>query len=177
MTQSPNLILVGQVAGAFGVRGEVKITAFTADPRNLLSYKTLQRQDGSPGLTLVSGRAQKGQVICRAKEVTTREEAEALRGLKLFIPRAALPQPDEDEFYLTDLIGLSAVDPDGAAVGRIKSVQNFGAGDLLEVDPAAGGPSWWLPFTREAVPEVDIAGRRLVVVRPNEIGDEEPGEA
>src|SRR5579859_5652029 len=98
-----NLILVGQVAGAFGVRGEVKITAFTADPRNLLSYKTLTRQDGSPGLTLVSGRTQKGQVICRAKEVATREEAEALRGLKLFIPREALPQPDEDEFYLTDL--------------------------------------------------------------------------
>ncbi|QUD86691.1 ribosome maturation factor RimM [Phenylobacterium montanum] len=169
-----NLILVGQVAGAFGVRGEVKITAFTESPANLLSYKTLKRQDGSPGLTLTSGRVHKGQVIGRAKEVATREEAEALRGLKLFIPRETLPQPDEDEFYLTDLIGLAAVSPEGAAVGRIKSVQNFGAGDLLEIEPPAG-PTWWLPFTRDCVPEVDLAGCKVVVARPDEVGDEEPG--
>ena len=171
---SPSLILVGQVAGAFGVRGEVKITAFTEDPLSLLSYKALMRQDGSPGLTLVSGRAQKGQVVARAREVATREEAEALRGLKLYLPREALPPPDEDEFYLTDLIGLSAVDPAGEAVGQIKSVQNFGAGDLLEVDPAGGGPTWWLPFTRAVVPEVDIAAGKLVVVRPAEVGEREP---
>ena len=170
-----NLILVGQVAGAFGVRGEVRISAFTADPRNLVAYKDLKRQDGSPALTLVSGRAVKGQVIGRAREVATREEAEALRGLRLYVPREALPEPDEDEFYLTDLVGLGAVDPAGAAVGTVKAVQNFGAGDLLEIAPAEGGATWWLPFTREAVPEVDIKGGRLVVVRPAEVGDEEPG--
>jgi 16S rRNA processing protein RimM len=174
MTQTSNLILVGQVAGAFGVRGEVRITAFTEDPLNLLTYKTLQRQDDSPGLTLMSGRAAKGAFIGRAKEVTTREEAEALRGLKLYLPRQALPPADEDEFYLADLIGLAAVDPAGAAVGTIKAVQNFGAGDLLEIAPAEGGPTWWLPFTRDAAPEVNIAGGRVVVVRPAEIGDEEP---
>ena len=171
-----NLILVGQVAGAFGVRGEVKITAFTEDPLNLLTYKTLQRQDGALALTLVSGRAAKGQVIGRAKEVTTREQAEALRGLKLYLPREALPPADEDEFYLADLIGLKAVDPAGAPVGRIKAVQNFGAGDLLEIEPAAGGPTWWLPFTREAVPRVDLATGQIVAVRPTEVGDEEPRE-
>ncbi|MDR3509426.1 MAG: ribosome maturation factor RimM [Caulobacteraceae bacterium] len=174
MTQTSNLILVGQVAGAFGVRGEVRITAFTEDPLNLLTYKSLLRQDGSPGLTLASGRSVKGAVIGRAKEIATREEAEALRGLKLFVPREALPEPDEDEFYLTDLIGLEARDPEGALVGRIRAVQNFGAGDLLEIQPAAGGATWWLPFTREAAPEVSLAEGRVTVVRPAEIGDEEP---
>lgn len=160
------LILVGQVAGAFGVRGEVRITAFTEDPLNLLTYKRLKRQDGSAGLTLTSGRAVKGGFIGRAKEIATREEAEALRGLKLFVPREALPAPDEDEFYLADLIGLRAVSPEGALVGRIRSVQNFGAGDLLEIEPAEGGPTWWLPFTLAAAPQVDIPAGQVTVVRP-----------
>src|SRR6187402_380021 len=99
-----DLIQVGRVAGAFGVRGEVRITSFTADPSALLDYKDLVREDGSPGLTLTSGRPAKGGVVCWTKEVQTREQAEALRGLKLFISRDRLPAPDEDEFYVTDLI-------------------------------------------------------------------------
>jgi 16S rRNA processing protein RimM len=161
------LILVGRVAGAFGVKGEVRITAYTEDPVALARYRDLRRQDGSPALTLLSGRAQKGAVIGRAKEIATREDAEALRGLELYVPRALLPEPEEDEYYLADLIGLAAVSPDGAPVGRIKSVQNFGAGDLLEIEPEAG-PSWWHPFTREAVPEVRIGEGRVVVVRAAE---------
>ncbi len=157
------LILVGRVAGAFGVKGEVRITAYTEDPTALTRYRDLKRQDGSPAVTLLSGRAQKGAVIGRAKEIATREEAEALRGLELYVPRALLPDPDEDEYYFTDLIGLAAVDLDGSPVGRIKSVQNFGAGDLLEIEPESG-PSWWHPFTREAVPEVRIAEGVVVVV-------------
>src|SRR5688500_12655947 len=98
------LILVGRVAGAFGVRGEVRITSYTADPEALLDYKTLTREDGSPGLTLSAGRPHKGGVVARAAGIETREQAEALRGLKLFIPRDILPEPDEDEFYVTDLI-------------------------------------------------------------------------
>lgn len=162
-------IQVGRVAGAFGVRGEVRITSFTADPAALLDYRTLVREDGSPALTLTSGREAKGAVIARAREVETREQAEALRGLKLFIPRSALPEPDEDEFYVTDLVGLSVVDADGAALGRIKSVQDFGAGDLLEVEPAEGGATWYLPFTREAVPDVRIADGVVVGVKPEEV--------
>jgi 16S rRNA processing protein RimM len=161
------LILVGRVAGAFGVRGEIRITAFTDDPEALARYRELKRKDGSPALTLIGGRAQKGALITRAEEVATREEAEALRGLELFVPRAALPPPEEDEFYLADLIGLAAVSPDGAPLGRIKSVQNFGAGDLLEIAPETG-PTWWLPFTREAVPEVKIADGVVVAVKPEE---------
>jgi len=162
------------VAGAFGVRGEVRITTFTADPLAVLTYGALTRQDGSPGLTLTTARLAKGGVVAKTREITTPEQADALRGLELYIPREALPEPDEDEFYLTDLIGLAAVDPEGGAVGRIKAVQNFGAGDLLEIQPAAGGPTWWLAFTRETVPEVKITDGHVVVVRPIEIEGETP---
>lgn len=165
---SEPLIQVGRVAGAFGVRGEVRITSFTSEPLALVDYKTLVREDGSPGLTLVSGRAAKGGVVVRAKEVETREQAEALRGLKLFIPRSVLPDPEEDEFYVTDLVGLAVQTAEGEALGTVKSVQDFGAGDLLEIAPAEGGATWYLPFTREAVPEVRIADGVVVGVRPEE---------
>jgi 16S rRNA processing protein RimM len=162
-----DLILVGRVAGAFGVRGEVRLTSYAAEPAALLTYRDLKRQDGSPGLTLVSGRPAKGGLVVRAKEVATREEAEALRGLQLYVPRDVLPEPEEDEFYVADLIGLSAVTPEGEVLGTIKSAQDFGAGDLLEIQPPSGA-SWYLPFTKEAVPEVHLAERKIVAVRPEE---------
>ena len=165
---SSDLIQVGRVAGAFGVRGEVRITSFTAEPLALVDYKTLVREDGSPGLTLTSGRAAKGGVIVRAKEVETRDQAEALRGLKLFVPRASLPAPDDDEFYITDLIDLAVETTEGETLGRVKAVQDFGAGDLLEIQPPEGGATWYLPFTREAVPEVRIADGVVVAVKPEE---------
>jgi 16S rRNA processing protein RimM len=162
------LILIGRVAGAFGVKGEIRITTFTADPLALVDYKTLLREDGSPGLTLTGGRVAKGGVVVRTKEIETRDQAEAARGLKLYIPRDVLPDPeDEDEYYVTDLVGLDVVSVDGEPLGRVKSVHDFGAGDLLEIEPPQG-PSWWLPFTREAVPEVSIADRRVVAVKPEE---------
>ncbi|MDP1617718.1 ribosome maturation factor RimM [Phenylobacterium sp.] len=161
------LIQVARVAGAFGVRGELRITTFTEAPMSLAAFKALLRQDGSPGLTLTGARPVKGGVVCRAKEVETREQAEALRGLNLFIPRDALPDPDEDEFYLTDLIGAAVETPAGERLGEVKSVQDFGAGDLLEVQPTSG-PSWWLPFTRDNVPEVKLAEGRLIAIPPEE---------
>jgi 16S rRNA processing protein RimM len=174
LTTDSKLILVAQVAGGFGVKGEVRVTAYTAEPKTLLSYGVLLRADGSPGLTLMSGRAEKSAVVGRAKEIATKEEADALRGLKLYIPRDRLPEPDEDEFYLTDLVGLKARDPAGAVLGTVKSVQNFGADDMLEIAPAAGGPTWYLPFTREAVPELHIADGWVLAVRPVEVGEREP---
>jgi len=162
------LILVGRVAGAFGVRGELRITAYTSDPMALVGYRELRREDGSVALTLQGGRAAKGGIITRAREVSTPEEANALRGLRLHVPRSRLPEPDEDEFYLTDLIGLEARTPEGQALGRIKAVHNFGAGDMLEIEPAGGGPTWYLPFTRDCVPEVRAALGHVVAVRPNE---------
>jgi 16S rRNA processing protein RimM len=166
---SDELIQVGRVAGAFGVRGEVRITSFTAEPLALVDYRTLLREDGKPALTLTSGRAAKGGVVARAAEVETREQAEALRGLKLYVPRGVLPEPDEDEFYVTDLIGLAVQTPEGEALGTVKCVQDFGAGDLLEIAPAEGGATWYLPFTRDAVPEVRIAEGVVVAVRPEEV--------
>lgn len=163
------LLAVGRVAGAFGVRGEVRIAAFTEEPLALARFRALTRQDGSPALTITTAREAKGGLICRCEGVETKEQADALRGLRLFIPRDALPEPDEDEFYLADLIGLNVVDPAGAPVGKVKSVQDFGAGDILEIIPDEGGATWYLPFTREAVPEVNIAEGRIIAVRPVEV--------
>lgn len=168
MSASGNLIFVARVAGAFGVKGEVRLTTFTADPMAVLGYRDLRRETGAPGLTLTSARPAKGGVVVRAKEIETREQAEALRGLRLYIPRDVLPKPDdEDEFYLADLIGLSVVTPEGEPLGVVRTVHDFGAGDLLEIQPPQGA-SWWLPFTREAVPAVRLADRTLVAVRPEE---------
>ncbi|MDP2009725.1 MAG: ribosome maturation factor RimM [Phenylobacterium sp.] len=169
------LLQVARVAGAFGVRGEIRITTFTEDPLALAAYRVLTREDGSPGLTITAARAVKGAVIARAAGIDTRDQAEALRGLKLFIAREALPAPDEDEFYHADLLGLTLETPEGELMGKVKTIQDFGAGDLIEVQPPMGA-SWWLPFTRETVPEVRIAEGKLIAVRPAEIdGDAEEG--
>jgi len=162
------MILVARVAGAFGVKGEVRLTAYTADPMALLEYRDLKRETGAPGLTLTSARPHKGGVVVHAREVETREQAEALRGLRLYIAREALPALEEDEYYLVDLIGLTVQTSDGESLGVVCEVRDFGAGDLLEIQPAAGA-SWWLPFTREAVPEVRLAERVIVAVRPDEV--------
>ena len=174
MTKDGRLILVGQVGGGFGVRGEVRVTAFTADPLALTAYGPLLRADGSVGLTLTSARPDKNGVVGRAKEIATKEEADALRGLKLHVPRDRFPEPEEDEFYLADLIGLQARDADDAVIGTVKAVQNFGADDMLEIAPAAGGPTWYLPFTRDAVPDIRLADGWLRVLRPVEVGEREP---
>jgi 16S rRNA processing protein RimM len=173
-TAKSPLVRVGRLAGAFGVKGEVRITAYTEEPKTLLAFKTLLQEDGSPGLTLQSGRSHKDSVIARVAEITTPEQADARRGLNLYVPRASLPEPDEDEFYLTDLFGLAAVSPDGKPLGVVKTVRDFGAGDVLEIQPA-NGASWWVAFTRETVPEVKIAEGRIVVVRPAEISEKEAG--
>ena len=167
------LIEVGRVAGAFGVRGEVRITAYTEDPLALARYKRLRRQDGSAGLTIIQARAEKGSIVGRAEEIATKEEADALRGLRLYVARDELPEPEEDEFYLADLIGMRVQNVQSQEVqkslGRVKSVQNFGAGDVLEIEPEGGGATWYLPFTREAVPEVRIGEGVILASPPEEV--------
>lgn len=174
------LVLVGRVAGAFGVRGDLRLGAYTQEPLALHAYRDLKREDGSPALTLTAARAAKPgpsntELVVRAAEVETREQAEAMRGVKLYVPRAALPPPEEDEFYLTDLIGLAARTTDRAPLGRIKAVLNHGAGDILEVDPGHGRATVLYPFTREVVPEVRIAEGVVVIAPPVETGEPEPG--
>ena len=168
MADPDRLVLVARVSGAFGVRGELRIRSFTDDPMALVRFKALKTKDGAPGLTLASGRPFKDGLIARAPEVASKEEADALRGLELYAPRSAMPPADEDEFYLTDLIGMKAQAPDGAPLGEVKSVQNFGAGDLLEIQPERGA-SWLVGFTLESVPEVDLAGGRIVISPPAEV--------
>lgn len=174
---SDQLLLVAQVGGAHGVRGELKITTYTADPMAVAEYKNLLRQDGSPGLMIVSARPAKGGVVARVKGCDDRNAAEALRGLKLFIARDVLPEPEEDEFYLADLIGLAVETAAGEPLGKVKDVRDFGAGDLLEIQPRAG-QSWWLPFTREAVPEVRLAEGKVIAAPPAVIeADPDEGRA
>lgn len=176
MTNSPDdpMILVGRVAGSFGVRGEVRIATYTEDPMSIAAFKTLKRQDGSVALTIASARKAKDGVVCRCPGVDSKEAADALRGLRLYVPRSALPEPDEDEFYLTDLVGLTVrhIQTD-VLLGRVKSVQNFGAGDILEITPDLGGPTWYLPFTQAAAPEVKISQGLLLADPPEMVGEHE----
>lgn len=164
------LIRVGRVAGAFGVKGEVRITAFTESPAALLALGELLREDGTPGLKLVSGRTHKDSVVGRIAGIDDKDAADALRGLNLFAPRERFPDPAEDEFYVTDLISLAAVSPAGKPLGRVKAVHDFGAGDVLEIAPPEG-PTWQVAFTRANVPSVDLARGEIVVDRPGEISE------
>ena len=162
------LVLIGRVAGAFGVKGEVRIAAYGDDPMALLAYRELKHKDGTAAFTLLSGRAAKGELIAKTTAVLQKEEIDAMRGLELYVPRSVLPAPDEDEFYLTDLIGLKAQTPEGELLGVVRAVQNFGAGDILEVEPPTGA-AFYLPFTREAVPEVRLAEGLIIAVPPIEV--------
>jgi 16S rRNA processing protein RimM len=169
------LIAVGRVAGGFGVRGEVRITTFTEDPLALKAYRDLKREDGSPGLTILTARAAQSGIIGRVKEIDTKEQADAMRGLMLYVARESLPEPDEDEFYLTDLVGLKVETQDGRVLGKVAAVPNFGAGDLIEIDPGDRKPTWYLAFTRETVPQVLIAEGKLIAVLPAETSDQDEG--
>ena len=170
MSDRPRLIRVGRVAGGFGVKGEIRIATYTETPLALRDYGALLDERGAVCLDLTGARESKGGLIARAKGIETKQQADALRGLVLHVDRDALPAPEEDEFYLADLIGLAAVAPDGSSLGKIRSVQEFGAGDLLEIQPPAGA-TWYAPFTKQVVPEVDIAGGRVVVDRPAEVSE------
>jgi 16S rRNA processing protein RimM len=157
-------VLVGAVTGAFGVHGEVRIKPFTAEPEGVVSYGPLYNADGRIVLTPKSWRAVKEALAVVAPEVKTREEAEALRNTPLYVSRKSLPPPGDEEFYHIDLIGCRVEDEAGAAIGEVVAVQNFGAGDLLEIRPAEGG-NLYIPLTLQAVPRIDIAAR-LVIVAP-----------
>lgn len=157
-------VCVGIVTGPHGVRGLVKIRPFTADPADLTAYGTPTDAAGTPRpFTLLN--PLKGQVLARFDGVEDRDRAEALRGLRLYVPRAALPEPEEDEFYHADLIGLTAVLPDGAVLGVVRAVYDFGAGDVLEV-AATGRAPVMLPFTKAVCPRVDLAGGQMLVDPP-----------
>ncbi len=175
MSPAPDkrLTCVGALAGAFGVRGEVRLKSFCTDPGAIAEYGPLLTEDGrSFSVRIV--KPLNGAFAARLSGVNTREAAEALKGIRLYVPRDRLPDPGDDEFYHADLIGLAVVDTGGADLGTVRTVLDHGAGAILEI-ACPGRPDLLLPFTRTAVPTVDITGGRLVVDPPGETEAREDG--
>lgn len=164
MTRASDQVCVGAIAGAFGVRGEVRLKSFTAEPRAIADYGPLTTEDGARSFTVTLTRPVTGGLGARLSGVTTREQAEALRGTTLWVARSALPSLPDDEFYHADLIGLTVFDPGGAILGRVKAIHDHGAGDILEITGEAG--SILLPFTRATVPTVDLKAGRIIADPP-----------
>jgi 16S rRNA processing protein RimM len=164
-------VCVGVIAGAHGVQGAVRIKSFTADPNDVARYGTLEDEKGERRFSLRLVGSGKGVVIARLPGIADRDRAEALRGLRLYLPRAALPPTADDEYYHADLIGLEAALGDGTSVGQVRAVHDFGAGDTLEIERPAGPPAM-VPFTRAIVPIVDLAAGRLVLDPPPGLLDE-----
>ena len=152
-------VCVGAIAGAFGVRGEARLKSFCAEPADIAAYSPLTAEDGR-SFDIKITRPIKEGFAARLSGVATREDAEALKGTRLYAPRERLPALPDDEFYHADLIGLTAVDTGGAELGRVRAVHDFGAGDVLEV---LGKAELMIPFTQAAVPTVDLGAGRVVV--------------
>jgi 16S rRNA processing protein RimM len=159
-------VLVGAIAGAHGVRGQVRIKSFTDDPAGVAAYGPVSDESGQRRFALIVTGAAKGGVIARIDGVLDRTAADALRGLRLYVPRTALPPPSAGEYYRADLIGLSAELSDGTRYGRVADVQDYGAGDLLEI-ARLDGTTELLPFTDRIVPAVDVAAGRVVIEPPD----------
>lgn len=164
MTQNlvSDLVLVAQIGAPHGVQGEFKLLSFMDDPVDVLEYAPLLDDKGRAALTITAAREHKGALIVRAAEVADRTAAERMKGLQLYIARADLPEPEEDEYYITDLIGMTVSDSAGQPVGRVINVENFGAGDLLDIKPLEGA-NFYLLFSQENVPEVKLAERTITV--------------
>jgi 16S rRNA processing protein RimM len=160
-------ICFGQIGAAHGVRGEVRLHSFTAEPEAIAGYGPLETEDGRV-VQIESLRRAKDHFVVKFAGVADRSAAEQLTNIKLYVLRERLPAPDQpDEFYHADLIGLTAVDRAGDTLGTVVALHNFGAGDLIEVRPTDGHVTQLLPFDEATVPVVDLAAGRLVVVAPN----------
>ena len=160
-----DLIPVGAIAGAYGVRGELRVKSYCAVPEDIEAYSPLYTEDGTQ-YALAILRPIKNGFAARIPQVATKEDADALRGTTLFAHRDQLPSLPDDEFYHADLIGLEVYDTGGILLGRVKTVQNHGADDLLELQLAGGSATVFLPFTKAAVPTVDLSSGRLIADPP-----------
>jgi 16S rRNA processing protein RimM len=166
-------VLLGVVTGAQGLKGEVKVKTFTQSPERLGAYGALHDKDGRV-FHVASVRAAKDVAIAAFKEITDRNGAEALKGVELFVSRDALPAAEVDEFYHADLVGLAAEDTEGRAIGTVRAIHNFGAGDVIEI-LRADGDEVFLPFTREVATLIDTEAGRIVIAAPEEIEAETLG--
>ena len=169
-------ICVARIGAAHGVRGEVKLWSFTQDPMAVLHYGQLSTKDGARQFEVARARVAKDHLVAVLKGVTTREDAERVNGIELFISRDKLPAADDGEYYHADLIGLRAIDAQGEAVGQVLAIHNFGAGDIIEIAPLQGS-SLLLPFTNAVVPTVNITAGHVVIVMPPEIEGDSPQDA
>jgi 16S rRNA processing protein RimM len=169
-------ICIARIGAAHGVRGAVKLWTFTEDPLAVKTYGPLVTKDGARSFEIATTREAKGHLIATLKGIATREDAERLNGIELYIAREKLPATDENEYYHADLIGLAAVDAAHEPLGRVVAIHNFGAGDIIEIAPP-GGTTLLLPFTHAVVPSVDLKGGRVVVEVPAEIEGDTPSTA
>ena len=160
-------ICMGAIAGSYGVRGEVRLKSFCADPGDIASYGPLRTEDGSRSFEVTLGVQVKNGFAARLSGIRTKEEADALKGVRLHVDRDRLPDPEEDEFYHVDLIGLQVVDTGGQPIGTVKGVIEQGSGELLEIALPGHADAALLPFTRAMVPTVDLASGRIVADPPD----------
>jgi len=158
-----DLVVVGAILGAHGVRGDVRVKSFTADPEAMFEYAPFLSEQGDVLIDPVRARPAKDHFIVSPKTGRQKEEWDALKRTKLYVPRASLPEPEDDEYYIDDLVGLDVFAGGEDAIGRIKAVLNHGAGDLIEIQPSSSGKSVLVPFTLEDVPVVDLTRGRIVV--------------
>ncbi len=163
-TMSKDLVCVGAIAGSFGVRGEVRLKSFCAEPEAIADYGPLTTEDGKQSFDIRITRPIKNGFAARLTGIQTKEQGDALKNTRLYAPRERLPALPDDEFYHADLIGLEVVDTGGTSLGRIRSIHDHGAGDILEVQGT--GQQLLLPFTRDVVPTVDVAAGRIVADPP-----------
>jgi 16S rRNA processing protein RimM len=158
------------MVGAHGVGGAVKVKSYTAAAADVASYGPLSDEAGTRRFALRVIGAARDTILAEIDGIKDRDQAEALRGTRLYVDRASFPEPEEDEFYHADLIGLRAEDRAGATLGVVRAVYNHGAGDMVEIALDAGGTAL-VPFTKAAVPAIDLPGGRVVVEMPEEVGE------
>lgn len=163
-----DMICVGAIAGSFGVAGEVRLKSFCSEPTDIAAYGPLFTEDGSRQFQITLTRPVANGLGARIQGITTKEQADALRGTSLHVPREKLPSLPDDEFYHADLIGLSAYDTGGELIGKVSAIYNHGAGDIVEISPIRHKSALLLPFTTAIVPNVDLAAGRIVVNLPDE---------
>jgi 16S rRNA processing protein RimM len=166
-------VRVGKIGAAHGIRGEVRVFVYTEDPLAIRSYGELEDEDGARKFEIASAREGNGHLVVRFKGIDDRNEAEKLTHVQLFVPRDRLPKQDDEKFYHADLIGLRVETKSGETLGEVIAVPNYGASDLLEIRPAKPGQTLLIPFIDEFVPEVDVAGGRIVVDPPAGLFEEE----
>ncbi len=162
-----DMICVGSIVGSYGVRGELRVKSFCAVPEDIETYTPLWSEDRSRQFALAILRPIKNGFAARIAEISTKEQADALRGTALFAERDQLPSLPDDEFYHADLIGLAVYDTGGVLLGSVKTVQNHGADDLLELQLAGTSATTFLPFTKGAVPTIDLASGRIIADPPD----------